>query len=211
MRQLLVTIILLFCYVCDAASLFTEFYTCFTDDIQRKIQRMVQVPSYRIPEEHLKNHVLVELDNLFSKNGVSMTDYGLPKPDLNPFNKVKNRLLAEELAYDSTEVLLVHDNLVNQLNFEQKQIYDLVIQSVYEKAGQCFFVYGYGGTGKTFLWNTIISRLRSEKHIVLAVASSGVAALLLPGGRTAHSRFKIPIVIEESSVCEIKRGHSLLI
>ena len=75
----------------------------------------------------------------------------------------------------------MHDNLVSQLNSEQKQIYDVVLQSVYERTGQCFFVYGYGGTGKTFLWNAIISRLRSEKLIVLAVASSGVAALLLPG------------------------------
>ena len=48
--------------------------------------------------------------------------------------------------------------------------------------------------------------MRSEKLIVLAVASSGVASLLLPGGHTAHSRFKIPIVIDESSVCDIKRG-----
>ena len=104
MRQLLVTIIL-FCSVCDATSLFTEFYTYFIDDIQHKIQRMVQMTFYRIPEQHLKNHVLVELDNLFSKNGASMTDYGLPKPDPNLSNKVKNRLLAEELAYDSAKVL----------------------------------------------------------------------------------------------------------
>ena len=67
-------------------------------------------------------------------------------------------------------------------------------------------MYGCGGTGKTFLWNAIISRLRSEKLIVLVVASSGIASLLLPGGRTAHFRFKIPIVIDESSMCHIKRG-----
>ena len=39
--------------------------------------------------------------------------------------------------------------------------------------------------------------------IALAVASSGIAAELLEGGRTAHSRFKIPIPINESSVCSI--------
>ena len=38
------------------------------------------------------------------------------------------------------------------------------------------------------------------------MASSGVASLLLPRGRSAHSRFKIPIVIDESSMCNIKRG-----
>ena len=40
-------------------------------------------------------------------------------------------------------------------------------------------------------------------EIALAVASSGIAAELLEGGRTAHSRFKIPIPINELSVCNI--------
>ena len=39
--------------------------------------------------------------------------------------------------------------------------------------------------------------------ITLAVASSGIAAELLEGGRTAHSHFKIPIPINENSVCNI--------
>ncbi|WOG92588.1 hypothetical protein DCAR_0311861 [Daucus carota subsp. sativus] len=66
-----------------------------------------------------------------------------------------------------------------------------------------FFVYGSGGCGKTYLWRTLISKLRSERHIVLPVASSGIAATLMPGGRTAHSRFKIPIVLDEYSMCAI--------
>jgi len=72
-----------------------------------------------------------------------------------------------------------------------------------------YFVSGYEGTGKTFLWNTIVSYLRARKKIVLTVASSGVAALLLPNGRTAHSRFKIPLDIDDSSMCDIKRGSQL--
>ncbi|XP_016192782.1 uncharacterized protein LOC107633693 [Arachis ipaensis] len=42
--------------------------------------------------------------------------------------------------------------------------------------------------------------------IVLNIASSGIAYLLLPNGRTAHSRFKIPLNITEHSVCNIKPG-----
>jgi len=37
----------------------------------------------------------------------------------------------------------------------------------------------------------------------LTVASSGIAALLIPGGRTAHSRFGLPISIDELSTCGI--------
>jgi hypothetical protein len=53
MRQLLVTIVL-FCSVCDAASLFNEFYQYFTDDILYNIKKMVQLPTYNVPEDHLK-------------------------------------------------------------------------------------------------------------------------------------------------------------
>nr|GEU79291.1 retrovirus-related Pol polyprotein from transposon TNT 1-94 [Tanacetum cinerariifolium] len=56
-----------------------------------------------------------------------------------------------------------------------------------------------GGTRKTFLYKTIISRLRSERKIVLAVASSGIASLLLPAGRTVHSRFVIPLELLETA------------
>lgn len=45
-----------------------------------------------------------------------------------------------------------------------------------------FFLYGHEGTGKTFIWKTLSSGIRSKGQIVLTVASSGIASLLLPGG-----------------------------
>ena len=56
--------------------------------------------------------------------------------------------------------------------------------------------------GKTFLTKPLLSTVRGLGKIALAVASSGIAAELLDG-RTTHSRFKIPIPINESSVCNI--------
>jgi hypothetical protein len=72
-----------------------------------------------------------------------------------------------------------------------------------------YFLDGPGGTGKTFLLNCIINRIRSENKIVLVVASSGIASTLLPGGRTAHSRFKIPFKLFDNSVCSIKQNSLL--
>ncbi len=46
----------------------------------------------------------------------------------------------------------------------------------------CFFVDGLGGAGKTFLYNTLLSSVRANNRIALAVASSGIAAFLLEGG-----------------------------
>nr|XP_043633113.1 ATP-dependent DNA helicase PIF1-like [Erigeron canadensis] len=56
---------------------------------------------------------------------------------------------------------------------------------------------------KTYIWKTLSSAIRSKGEIVLNVASSGIASLLLEGGRTAHSRFRIPININEDSFCSI--------
>lgn len=43
----------------------------------------------------------------------------------------------------------------------------------------------------------------------MPIASSAIAALLLPGGRTTHSRFKIPLNVHEDSICDIKQGSML--
>nr|GEX34918.1 hypothetical protein [Tanacetum cinerariifolium]GEY61470.1 hypothetical protein [Tanacetum cinerariifolium] len=44
---------------------------------------------------------------------------------------------------------------------------------------------------------------------MLNVASSGIVALLLEGGRTAHSRFAIPINVVEDSMCHITADSEL--
>ncbi len=81
--------------------------------------------------------------------------------------------------------------------------------SIYQNTGDVIFVYRHGGTGKIYLWKTIILKLRSEGKIVLGVASSGIASLLLPRGRRANSRFKIHIKIDDCSICRIKKGTQL--
>jgi type IV secretory pathway VirB4 component len=66
-----------------------------------------------------------------------------------------------------------------------------------------FFIGGLSGTGKTYLYNLLLANVRREGDIALAVASSGIAALLLEGGRTAHSRLKIPIAnLNETSTSQ---------
>jgi len=74
---------------------------------------------------------------------------------------------------------------------------------VTNKEGKLFFVYGSGGTGKTFVWITHLSRLRRQGKIVLTVALSRITSLLLLGSRTAHSRFKIPIDLHDEPTYNI--------
>ena len=113
------------------------------------------------------------------------------------------------MNYDTHYLKEEANKLYLQLNTDQKQAFHQIVDSVLNNNPQFYFVSGHGGTGKTFLWNSIVSYLRAQKKIVLTVASSGVASLLLPNGRTAHSRFRIPIETDELSICDIKRGTKL--
>jgi hypothetical protein len=81
------------------------------------------------------------------------------------------------------------------LNQHQRSIYDNVIDAVHDPrpVDKTFFVDGLGGVGKTFLYGCLLSKVHSTGDIALSMASSGIATLLLEGGCTAHSHFKIPI------------------
>ncbi|GKC13529.1 DNA helicase [Tanacetum coccineum] len=115
-------------------------------------------------------------------------------------------LLMEEKSYDRRLLAIERDKLLPMLNEKQREIFGLIVNACLKNEHQLVFVYGHGGTGKIFLWKTILYTLRCERKIVLAVASSGIAFLLLPTGRTAHSRFKIPLDLTDTRVCSIKKN-----
>jgi ATP-dependent DNA helicase PIF1 len=130
--------------------------------------------------------------------------FGLPTPVAQP----ASAMVANEIArYDATTQAAMRDEHVPQLNPEQRAVYDNVMAAVNHFA---FFVDGLGGTGKTFLYSCLLSTLRAQGRVAIAVASSGIAALLLDGGRTAHSRFKIPVQsLNSTSTCYISRDSKL--
>ncbi len=81
------------------------------------------------------------------------------------------------------------------LNADQLAVFDLVMTQVRLPGLQRRPIHlnAKAGTGKTFLLNLLAGHLRRDDRIVRCCASSGVAALLLPGGTTAHSAFGLPI------------------
>nr|GEW33213.1 ATP-dependent DNA helicase pfh1-like [Tanacetum cinerariifolium] len=64
-----------------------------------------------------------------------------------------------------------------------------IINSVETGKGGVYFVYGYKGTRKAFLWKTLAGDIRRRGDIVLNVSSSGIASLLMSG---ANGSFHIP-------------------
>jgi hypothetical protein len=159
--------------------------------------------------KHLKNQLIEELETLFSKRGNQIQDFNLPSRTNSSFVVPINRLIDDELTYDFDAMQSESEMLISRLNDDQLHAFKTIIEIVLTKRPGFYFVSGYGGTGKTYLWNSIITFLCSRKHIVLSVASSGVASLLLPGVRTTHSHFKIPCELDEGTICDIKRGTML--
>ena len=64
-----------------------------------------------------------------------------------------------------------------------------------------FLLNAAGGSGKTFLLNHILNAVRLKSQVALATATSGIAATLLTGGKTVHSTFKVPLDLDDESVC----------
>ena len=64
-----------------------------------------------------------------------------------------------------------------------------------------FFKYAPAGIGQTFLINLLLAKMKMANKEHIDVASSGIAAT-----RTAHSILKIPIQLNEDSICSIKNN-----
>lgn len=91
------------------------------------------------------------------------------------------------------------------MTVEQGCVYDAIMVCVSTDKGGLFFLYGYNGTEKTFIWNTLAAAFGSIEEIVIDVVSNGI--LLLPGDRNAHFRFSVALTVnEDSTCCNIKQG-----
>ncbi|GFX97338.1 ATP-dependent DNA helicase [Trichonephila clavipes] len=85
------------------------------------------------------------------------------------------------------------------------------MRAITEQSGGLFFIDAPDGTGKTFLLSLILATIRSQNNIALAIASSGIAATLLDGGRTTHSALKLPLNLQntEAPTCNISKNSEM--
>ncbi|KAL4609736.1 hypothetical protein ACB092_08G002900 [Castanea dentata] len=204
LRQLFVTM-LLFCEVADPLSLWESNWKLITEDILNRQRHILQFQEFILLDDQLRNYGLYEIEQILQQYGRSLRDYPqMPHPDMDLIQNA-NRIIQEEMSYDVSSLKREHEILISGLNNKRRIIYNSIMEAIDTERRGMIFVYGFGGTGKTYLYRTILSGIRSKGKIALAVASSGIAALLLPGGRTAHSRFHIPINVNDDSTCDIKQ------
>jgi len=162
-------------------------------------------------------YLLQEYLNEFEK---SLSEYGLPELCLSWVTQqpnFNNRIIVEELAYDPHQEKETYNIMQAQLNPEQKNCFSEILNIVerYEQNPRgnhrsCFFLQGPAGTSKTFFYHCLCSYLYARGKIVVCIASSGIAVQLLPGDRTAHFRFKIPLSNALNSGCNITSNSPLV-
>ncbi|GJX52812.1 ATP-dependent DNA helicase PIF1-like protein [Tanacetum coccineum] len=126
------------------SELWEQTWELLSEDILRRKRKLFKYPDLQLIDEQIKNYCLLEIETLLNRNGRSLTDFQeLPRLNSEFLTHMDNRLIREALDFDIKKVRL--------------------------NMSSCIWP---GGTAKTFLYQTIISRLRSERMIVLAVASS---------------------------------------
>ncbi|XP_020990161.2 uncharacterized protein LOC110277354, partial [Arachis duranensis] len=205
LRRLFATI-LIFCEPTDVRSLWDEFFSYMVDDYPSTSTTTALV---------FTNRLLRDINDILLQHRKQITQYDLPA--LTHENDNDNsipRVIQEELSVEVPQEDLCS---ITRLNNDQSKAFKCIMNTIDRRESGVFFVDGPGGSGKTFLYRAIIAELRNKGHIVLVTASSGIAATLLPGGRTAHSRFKktahsrfkIPINAEPSSICNISKQSDL--
>ena len=200
---------------CDPGDVNALWLACknsLCDDLQHHL-----ITNHRIPEptqEQIYDYGLyLIVNNLQRLNWHPDRHPDMPRPQFDWGCQEGNQLIAEQRAFNQPELQEFIQRGELTLSIQQRALYQAVLDSVEQGQGGLFFLHSGGGCGKTYLSKLISAAVRARDKIVLCVASTGLASLLLPGGRTSHSRFKIPIPVNEQSTCNIKKNdthHQLL-
>ena len=194
--------------IADADAMWMRFRAHFCDDLARRIAQFGQ-NHQDVENPHFDYGlylIKVGLDDFHkTPSEIGLQEHHLPWHELEG-----DSLILSELSYDCNEEQARADANMTRLNIEQRAAFDAITTAVDNDPSKAhFFVQGPAGTGKSFLYSTLCHHYRARNEIVLCVASSGIASLVLPGGHTAHSRFKIPLHCHEDSTCGVTKQHSL--
>ncbi|XP_044735689.1 uncharacterized protein LOC123297922 [Chrysoperla carnea] len=200
----LFAIILTTCNPSNPKQLWDSFKRSMSDDILYQVQQANPELTIEFNDE-IFNETLIRLeDKCLAINNQALVELGMPAPQRNAFS-VLNYEIMKEKSYNINELLeyIAHNKPL--LNDNQKKVYDVIMSRINNNIGGIIYLDAPGGTGKTFLINLILAEIRAKKLIALALASSGIAATLMEGGRTAHSALQLPLNIAEQQfpVCKI--------
>jgi hypothetical protein len=202
----LFAIILTACSPSSPTQLWDKYKSHMAEDIFRRIHKKESNMQMDFPAE-IYNEALIMIEDLCLKiSNTVLNQLGMPSPNRSAAVLLDVELCREQ-NYNTDDLLSYVQSNIHKLTVEQKGVYDQIMQTVKNRVGAIFFLDAPGGTGKTFLIRIILATIRAQNDIALALASSGIAATLLPGGRTAHSALKLPLNMHfiDTPTCNISK------
>ena len=79
------------------------------------------------------------------------------------------------------------------MNQQQRGFIESVLADMRDGQQTCVLLEAPAGTGKMYCLNNLLDGVRGDGKIAEAVAMSGVVTILLSGGDSFHSQFKVPL------------------
>lgn len=148
---------------------------------------------------HCQNLALTEIQQVFFASGKRCDDFNLPTPP-------QNLHQSPQAYFDALNEKTKSEAMILSLNFEQKNAFETIKNACANDAlpQRCFFLDGPGGSGKTYMYTTLLCTIRGNGNLALPTASTGIAANLLEGGRTYFSQFKLPVPLLDNSVSSMR-------
>jgi len=150
---------LMFSEIADPVRLWESHWVHLINDLLRATRYEVGNFEMQLSSTELQNLGLIEIECVLNRNGRSLRHFpSMPTPFVEAAVRATNRLIVDELDYDMSDELSRFESLARGLNLDQYRVFRSVIDAHHRGDGGLFFLYGSGGTGKTYLWNTIISK-----------------------------------------------------
>ena len=182
--------LLMACDIQDATALWLRFRDSFAEDFAlASCDRRFDA-------------ALAHIQDVLSSFSKKTSDFGLPLPVAFSLEAFHNRDLRAELSRDADLEGQVATEMRSKMYPLQAQAFDLIAAAIDAGEGGVFFVDGPGGSGKSYLFEALIHHTRGRHLVALACAWSGLAATLLPGGRTVSSLFGLPVPLLEEGVAQ---------
>ncbi|GBM05590.1 hypothetical protein AVEN_94849-1 [Araneus ventricosus] len=189
----------------------TEFWNLHKENMTEDIlhEKRIRINNMDLTyTNEIFNKTLIALeDKIKASGGTNLKVFGLPEAQRDVNNSLNYEIL-RETSYDiqklASYIATNEPNLVD----DQRFAFEKITSAIFTETGGIFFLDAPGGTGKTYLINLLLAKVRERNMTDLAVASSGISATLLTGGRTAHSVFKLPLNLPcvENPICNISRN-----
>ncbi|CAF1468876.1 unnamed protein product [Rotaria magnacalcarata] len=203
----LFVILLLACGPSNSEKLWESYQESLTEDILIQARRENPGLVLNYTPDMLNQTLIILEDKALTMAGKYIKHLGLPTPQRILGDRLTREIL-RETSYGLNDLNKYISRNEPLLLPDQRTAYNAILYRINRNTGGIIFLDAPDGTAKTFVINLLLAKIRQQSKIAIAVASSGIAATLLHGGRTAYSTLKLSLNLTqcETPLCNISKG-----